>query len=87
MARTVSEINATNFVATGQTTPLPRYTFTLHVEWVGNDDVLREHGPQTYTYPNDLAAMPLAVRRAFAEKMIIATARVALGISTWEEYE
>lgn len=86
-ARSVDEINISNFVNTGQTTPLPRYTFTLHIKYTDTNGVAREHGPQTYTYPNDLAAMPLAVRRAFAEKMITATARVALGIDTWEMYE
>ena len=46
----------------------------------------REHNA-TYRYPNDLASMPLAVRREFAEQQIIATARVQLGIETWEMYE
>jgi hypothetical protein len=86
MARSVDEINITNFVNTGLTTPLPRYTFTLHIKWTNDAGVQQTHGPQTYTYPNDLAAMPLNVRRAFAEKMITATARVALGIDTWEMY-
>lgn len=87
MARSVDQINITNFVNTGLTTALPRYTFTLEIKWTDSDGTARTHGPQTYTYPNDLAAMPLAVRRAFAEKMIMATARVALGIDDWSAYE
>jgi hypothetical protein len=86
MARSVDEINITNFVNTGLTTPLPRYTFTLQIKYTNDAGVKQTHGPQTYTYPNDLAAMPLNVRRAFAEKMITATARVSLGIDTWEQY-
>lgn len=85
-ARSVDEINISNFQNTGLTTPLPRYTFTLEIKWTSVDGEPRTHGPQTYTYPNDLAAMPLAVRRAFAEQMITATARVALGINEWSDY-
>jgi len=86
-ARSVDEINITNWVNTGLTTPFSRYTFTLEIKWTDNAGVKRTHGPQTYTFPNDLAAMPLAVRRRFANEMIIAAARVALGIDTWEQYE
>lgn len=86
-ARSVDQVNITNFVNTGQTTPLPRYTFTLEIKWTDSAGVVRTHGPQTYTYPNDLTAMPLSVRRAFAVAMITATARVALGIDSWEQYE
>lgn len=87
MTRSVDEINITNFVNTGQTTPFSRYTFILEVKWTDDSGVKRTHGPQTYTFPNDLAAMPLAVRRRFAEQMIMATARVALGIDSWEAYQ
>lgn len=83
----VNELNITNFVSTGQNTPIARYTFTLEVKYTDDAGVARTHGPQTYTYPNDLAAMPLAVRKAFAIQMIAATARVFLGIDTWENYE
>jgi hypothetical protein len=86
-ARSVDEINISNFVNTGQTTPLPRYTFTLEIKWTNEEGVAQTHGPVTKTYPNDLAAMPLSVRRAFAEKMIQATVRVALGIDEWSSYE
>lgn len=87
MARSIDEINVTNFVNTGQTTALPRYTFTLEIKYTDNAGVKRTHGPQTYTYPNDLASMPLVVRRKFAEMMITAVARVTLGIDDWEAYQ
>lgn len=86
-ARSISELNISNFQNLGVTTPLPRYSFTIEIKYEDANGVARVHGPQTYTYPNDLAAMPLSVRRAFAEKMIQATARVALGIDSWEMWE
>ena len=85
-ARSVNEINITNFVDTGLTTPMARYTFTLEIKWIDDQGVAHTHGPQTYTFPNDLVAMPLDVRKAFAEEMITATVRVALGIDNWEDY-
>ena len=84
--RNVDQINITNWVDTGLTTPFSRYTFTLEIKWTDSTGVKRVHGPKTYTFPNDLATMPLAVRKAFANKMILATARVALGIDIWEQY-
>ena len=86
-AKQLHELHITNFVNTGLTTPFSRYTFTLRIEWENEAGERKTHGPQTYTFPNDLAAMPLAVRRAFAEQMITATARVALGLNTWSDYE
>lgn len=87
MTRSIDEINIANFVNTGQTTPFSRYTFTLEIKWTNDAGVKQTHGPQTYTFPNDLTSMPLAVRRRFAEAMITATARVALGVSNWEDYQ
>lgn len=84
-ARSVDELNIKNFVNTGATTPFSRYTFTLEIKWTDNAGVKHVHGPQTYTFPNDLASMPLAVRKKFAIQMIAATARVTLGIDDWEQ--
>jgi hypothetical protein len=83
----INELNITNFVNTGLTSPIPRYTFTLEIKWTDDDGEARTHGPQSYIYPNDIAAMPLAVRRRFAIDMINATARVAIGVAQWSEYE
>jgi hypothetical protein len=85
-ARRVDGIYITNFIDTGLTTPMTRYRFTLEIKWYDAEDVARTHGPQQYTFPNDLADMPDEIKRAFAEKMIIAKARVALGVDTWEQY-
>jgi alpha-glucosidase (family GH31 glycosyl hydrolase) len=86
-ANSVDELNISNFLNTGQTTAVARYTFTMEIKWTDDEIGQRTHGPQTYTYPNDIAAMPLAVRKRYALEMIKATARVALGIDTWEMYE
>ena len=86
MARSIDEVNITNFVSTGATTPFSRYTFSLEIKWTDDQGVARSNGPTTRTFPNDLSIMPLAVRRRFAEQMITAAVRVQLGIDTWEMY-
>lgn len=85
-ARSVDEINITNWNNTGQTSPFPRYTFDLEIKYTNNEGEQQTHTRQ-YTFPNDLGTMPLSVRRAFAEKMILATVRVQLGIDEWEQYQ
>ena len=86
MARSVDEINISNFVDTGLTTAFSRYTFTLQIKWTDDQGAKHTNGPTTYTFPNDLATMPLAARRYFAQEMIKATARVTLGIDSWSQY-
>ncbi len=85
-ARSVDEINISNFVDTGLTTSMSRYTFTLEIKWTDHDGVKHMHGPQTYTFPNDLLSMPLNVRQKHAEEMIQEVVRVILGINTWEDF-
>lgn len=87
MARSVDEINITNFQDTGQTRQIARYTFNLEVKWTDDQGVKHSYGPAIHDFPTDLATMPLIVRRAFAEQMIIAVVRVTLGIDTWEAYQ
>jgi hypothetical protein len=82
----VDEINISNFVNTGQMTPFPRYTFSLEIKYTTDNGEKRTHGPVTYTFPNDLASMPLEVRREFAIRMIDAVARVSIGAATWDQY-
>lgn len=86
-ARSVDQINITDFVDTGQTRQMARYFFTLEVNWTDLEGEKHTHGPQQYEFPTDLVSMPLNVRRRFAEEMIIAVARVTLGIDDWEQYE
>jgi hypothetical protein len=84
--RSVDEINITNFVDTGLTSPLSRYTFNVEIKYTDTNGVKRTYGPSSHTFPNDLTPMPGAVRRAFAEQMIKATIRVSLGIDDWSLY-
>ena len=85
-ARSVDELHITNWVDTGQTRQINRYLFDLEIKWTDQQGIQHIHGPQTYEFPTDLADMPLAVRRRFAEEMITAVARVTLGINEWEDY-
>lgn len=85
MAKSVHEINITNWTDTGFTTPLDRYTFDLEIKWTDNTGTDHTHNSNR-TFPNALSAVPLSVMRVFAEKMIIATVRVELGIDSWEDY-
>lgn len=87
MARSVDEVNIENFQNLGTTTPMARYSFQLTIKYTDNEGVAQVHGPVTKTFPNDLAAMPLAVRKRFAIDMINATVRVALGLEDWSNYE
>lgn len=85
MARSVDEINITNFANTGLMTPLERYTFDIEIKWTEGGVQNTHASPRTF--PNALTAMPLAVRKVFALKMLMATARVELGIDDWEDYK
>lgn len=82
----VHEINIGNFQQTGQSVNIDQYSFDLEVKWTDDDGVYHEHSG-TYRYPNDLASMPLRVRRTFAIEQIIAVVRVTLGIDDWSMYE
>lgn len=84
-ARSIDEINSRNWQENPTTVRIPQYQFDLQIKWTDLQGGKHEHNG-TYRYPNDIAEMPLNVRRKFAEKMIIATVRVALGISTWDDY-
>lgn len=85
MARSVDAIYITNWQETGSTVPIPQYQFDLRIIWTDDSGVRHEHSA-TYQYPNDLASMPLVVRRRFAEEQITTVVRVQLGIDTWEQY-
>lgn len=86
MTRSVDEINITNFVDTGLTTPLNRYTFDLEVKWTADDGTKNEHSSNR-VFPNALTSMPLSVRRRYAIEMIVAIVRVEMGLDSWEDYE
>ena len=84
--RSVDEINISNWTVTGVNVQIPQYSFVIEIKWTDNDGEKHTYGPVTKKYPNDIADMPLLVRKRYAEEMIIATARVALGIDDWSMY-
>lgn len=86
-AQSIDEINISNWQETGLNVSIPQYSFDIEIKWTDLDGVKHTYGPTTKRYPNDIASMPLAVRKRFAEEMIIATARVELGIDDWEAYK
>ena len=81
----IDEMHIHNWQATGGTAPVGVFTFDLEVIWTDDGGFSHRHAG-TYTWPNDLAAMPLAVRKRFAETMIEAKLFVALGLNTWVAY-
>ena len=85
-AQGVEEINITNWQETGTNVNIPQYSFDLEIKWTDQFGAKREHSG-TYLYPNDISEMPNKARRRFAEEMIVATARVELGIDEWERSE
>ncbi len=87
MAGSVDRIDITNWRQTGLNVQIPQYEFTLELWWTRPDGTKGHSGPTIYRYPNDLASMPVAVRKAFAEEQIMAVARVNLGIDRWEDYQ
>ena len=84
--RSVDQINISNWKVTGINVSIPQYSFVIEINWTDNAGVKHTYGPATKKYPNDIADMPLVVRKRYAEEMIIATARVILGIDEWEDY-
>ena len=78
--RSVDRIDITNWQATGLKTSIDRYTMVLEFWWTENDGTARHHGPQTYTWPNDLAGIPLGVLKGWAEQIIVQAVRYNLGI-------
>lgn len=83
--RAVDQINITNVHATGDTAPVPRYSFDIYIHWTDHDGTTHTHS-DTYIWPNVLADVPNNVVRRFMEKMVIAKVRVELGIDEWEDY-
>ncbi|MGD8499003.1 MAG: hypothetical protein PVJ86_00055 [Phycisphaerales bacterium] len=86
MARSIDAIFYTNWQETESNIPIPQYSLHIKINWTNEDGNQHEH-EDDYLFPNVLADMPLKVRRRYAEEMMTAKARVALGINSWEDYE
>jgi hypothetical protein len=85
MARSVDEINITNWQVLPQTTAITRRSFNIEIKWTRDDGTKGTHS-SLRTFPAALSAMPNEVLRRFVEQMICAIVRVELGIDTWEQY-
>lgn len=85
MPGSVNELNISNFSQSGNTS-IPRWTFQLTVKYTLEDGILRTYGPTTHTWPNDLTGIPTDVQNKFMSDIIGAKTRVALGVSTWDDY-
>jgi len=85
MARSVDEINITNWQELAQTTAVTRRSFDIEIKWTNDDGTKGTHS-SLRTFPGALSAMPNEVLRRFVEQMIMAIVRVELGIDSWENY-
>ena len=85
LARSVDEINIRNIHATGTTVQVDRYSFDIEVKWTDLQGGKHQHA-DTYVWPNVLADVPNNVVRRFMEEMVVAKARVTLGIDDWDNY-
>ena len=85
MARSVDEINITNWQNLGTATAVERRSFDIEVKWTRDNGTKGTHS-STRTFPGALSAMPNSVLRHFVESMILAVVRVELDIDTWDNY-
>lgn len=69
----------TNWINTGATTPVPRWTVDVAIEWTKEDGTPESHS-DTYTFPNVLSGIPLQRMRRYMEELILREARIQLGI-------
>jgi len=69
----------TNWTNTGLTTPVPRWTADIAIEWTKGDGTPGTHSG-TYTFPNVLAGVPLSRIRQYMEEIILREVRIQLGI-------
>lgn len=80
---TIDSLSITNWTDTGQTTPVPRWTVDVEINWDNAARIPQQH-IQTYTFPNVLQGIPLARLRRYMEMIIMNEARLALAIDTEE---
>lgn len=79
MARSVDEVHITGWTNTGTTVPVPRWTVNVTFKWT-NDAGQAQTNTATRSFPNMLAGVPTRRLREYMEAIILAEARIALGI-------
>ena len=85
-AKSVDEINFSNWSWTGSQVQVDQAQFDIQVKWTDMDGVQHEHN-STRLWPNVLADVPVPVLREWATQQVTAAVRVALGIGDWSQYE
>jgi len=79
VARSVNELNITDWHLTGKSAPLPQHKFKLEIKWTDSSGNKHAHSG-TYHFPDDIVDMPMAMQKRFAEDMTVAVVRIVLGI-------
>lgn len=85
MARSVDRIDISQVTPTGLKTSIDRYTFTLEFWWTDDDGTKRHHGPQTYTWPNDLSDVPGRIVKQWATDLVVQAVRWRLGLEPYPD--
>lgn len=75
----VSEFNLSNISKTGNSVPVPQWTFDVQVIWTDDDGAHQEHSG-TYRFPNVLSAAPDGYMRQKFMEMVQDIAYFNLGI-------
>lgn len=75
------EVNLTisDWTAVGATAPVPRYSIQVRHDWTDNAGV-KHTDTRTLTFPNALSGIPLARLKGYMEQIILAEARIQLGV-------
>jgi hypothetical protein len=76
---TVNEFNISNWQKLAQTTPVPRWQFTIQIKWTDSEGANQEHNG-TYVFPSVLSVVPDDIWRGWVQDMIQRIARYQLGI-------
>ena len=83
--RSIDQINITNITATGQTTAIARYAFSVEVTWTDGVGVQHHYGPTTHIWPNDLSDVPARIVKQWAVDLVTQAVRWRLGIDAAPE--
>lgn len=84
-AKNVDQILIRGWQKTEVRPRIDQWSVDISVKWIDLQG-LHHKRSGTYLFPNVLADVPLGVVRHFMEEIIVAKARVQLGIDTWEDY-
>ena len=78
MAREVN-LTISDWAAVGTNASVPRYRVDLTTQWIDNAGASHTD-TRTVTFPNVLAGVPLSRLKGYMEQIILAEARILLGV-------